>query len=126
MIFLEDPPPGVRDRWKKGATMCAAWGIPCTHTSVWRLYRSYAIEWRQRLSHETDFASNENPEVLQERLAKLATLRSIEALANPHLSPECIIGLARIEQRKAILDFARAQHREQMDFRWGKLCRFDH
>jgi hypothetical protein len=115
MIFLDDPPAGVRDRWKKGAKMCAAWGITCTHTSVWRLYRSYAIEWRQRLSHDTDFASNESSEALEERLAKLAVLRSIEMLANPNLSPECVIGLARIEQRKVILDFARERHEDKMD-----------
>jgi len=52
MIFLDDPPPGVSDRWKEGAKMCCDWGIPCTGASVWRLYRSHAFEWRLRLAQE--------------------------------------------------------------------------
>ncbi len=52
MIFLDDPPPGVRDRWKQGAKMCSAGGIPCTGPSVWRLYRSHVLEWRVRLAAE--------------------------------------------------------------------------
>src|SRR5258707_5518833 len=52
MIFLDDPPPGVSDRWKEGARMCSDWGVPCTGASVWRLYRSHALEWRLRLAQQ--------------------------------------------------------------------------
>ena len=56
MIFLDDPPPGVTDRWKEGAAMCASWGIACSGASVWRLYRSHAVEWRAHLALQVDLA----------------------------------------------------------------------
>src|ERR1017187_5192530 len=59
MIFLEDPPAGVRDRWKEGAKMCGDWGVACSGASVWRLYRSYALEWRLRLAQESAASAGE-------------------------------------------------------------------
>jgi len=112
MIFLEDPPVGARDRWKEGTKMCCDWGIPCTGASVWRLYRSYALEWRLRLAQEGGSTVGETPESLIEKTAQMVTLRTFEALANPQPPPGCLLGLARIELRKKALEFARQKHQD--------------
>ena len=46
MVFLEDPPPDVGDRWQAGAELCAAQGVPTSRMSVWRFYRTHILEWR--------------------------------------------------------------------------------
>jgi hypothetical protein len=107
MIFLDNPPPGTRDRWKRGAKMCTPWGIPCTGASVWRLYRSYALEWRLRLAHETDSTVTGSPESLEQKAAQMVALRTYEVLAHPHLPHSSLVSLARIEFRKKALEFAR-------------------
>jgi len=112
MIFLDDPPPGVSDRWKEGAKMCCDWGIPCTGASVWRLHRSYALEWRLRLARETGSTAGETPESLAEKTAQMVTLRTFEVLANPQSPPACLVGLARIELRKKALELARQKHQD--------------
>jgi hypothetical protein len=113
MIFLEDPPADVRDRWKEGAKMCCDWGIPCSGASVWRLYRSHALEWRLRLAQEGGSAVGETPEALIEKTAQMVTLRTFEVLANPQSPPSCLVGLARIELRKKALEFARQKHQDR-------------
>jgi hypothetical protein len=113
MIFLDDPPPDVGDRWKEGARMCSDWGIPCTGASVWRLYRSYALEWRLRLAQEAGSTVGETPESLTEKTAQMVTLRTFEVLANPQSPPACLVGLARIELRKKALEFARQKHQDR-------------
>jgi hypothetical protein len=112
MIFLDDPPPGIRDRWKEGAEMCNAWGIPCTGASVWRLYRSYAIVWRSRLALEASAEASETPEVLDQKAAQMIAFRSREILANPQSPPASLISLARIELRKKALEFAYKKHED--------------
>ena len=112
MIFLDDPSPGVSDRWKEGAKMCSDWGIPCTGASVWRLYRSYALGWRLRLAQEAGATVGETPESLAEKTAQMVTFRTFEVLANPQSSPACLVGLARIELRKKALEFARQRHQD--------------
>src|SRR5258708_22083478 len=72
MIFLDDPPPGIGDRWKEGAKMCSDWGIHCTGASVWRLYRSYALEWRLCLAQEAGSTVCETPESLTDKTAQMA------------------------------------------------------
>ena len=113
MIFLDDPPPDVGDRWKEGARMCCDWGIPCTGASVWRLHRSYALEWRVRLAQEAGSTVGETPESLTEKTAQMVTLRTFEVLANPQSPPACLVGLARIELRKKALEFARQKHQDR-------------
>ncbi len=113
MIFLDDPPPGIRDRWKEGAKMCSDWGIPCTGASVWRLYRSHALEWRLRLAQEAGSTVGETPESLTEKTAQMVTLRTFEVLSNPHSPPACLVGLARLELRKKDLEFARQKHQDR-------------
>jgi len=112
MIFLDDPPAGARDRWKEGAKMCGEWGIPCSGAAVWRLYRSYAIEWRLRLAREVGATAGETSESLNEKTAQIVNLRTFEVLANPQSSPACLVGLARIELRKQALELARQKHRD--------------
>jgi len=109
MIFLETPPPDVRDRWKKGAEMCAEWGIPCTGASVWRLYRSHVLEWRLRLAREAT-PTTEPPESLEEKATQLVALRTFEVLANPNSTAADLLSLARIQFRKQTLEFARQKH----------------
>ena len=112
MIFLDNPPPGISDRWKEGAKMCSDWGIPCTGASVWRLYRSHILEWRLRLAQEGGSTVGETPESLIEKTAQMVTLRTFEVLANPQSPPACLLGLARIELRKKDLEFARQKHKD--------------
>jgi hypothetical protein len=112
MIFLDDPPSGVSDRWKEGAKMCSDWGIACTGASIWRLYRSYALEWRLRLAQEAGSDVGITPQALAEKAAQMVTLRTFEVLANPQASPACIVGLARLELRKQALEFARQKHKD--------------
>ena len=76
MFFLDDPPPGIRDRWKEGAAMCAALGITCSGSSVWRLYRSYAVEWRARLALQTGNAHGEAPGAPGKKVAPIIALRT--------------------------------------------------
>jgi hypothetical protein len=111
MIFLEDPPAGITDRWKEGAAMCAAWGITCSCASVWRLYRSYAVEWRTQLALEAAFAEGESLEALQQKAERMLVLRTCELLANPETPPAVLVGLARIGHRQKLLELARQKQK---------------
>ena len=113
MIFLRNPPAGSGDRWIKGAEMCAAWGVPTSHTSVWRLYHSYSVEWRARLALETTVDCNATPETLEKKAALVVAQRSCEILTDPESTPENLISLARIELRKKALEFARQKHADE-------------
>jgi hypothetical protein len=106
MIFLDDHPPGVTDRWKEGAGRCAAWGVTCSGTSVWRLSRSHALEWRVRLALKADCAQDESLEAIHERAERLLTLRACELLANPDTPAAVIVGVARLGQRRKFLELA--------------------
>jgi len=121
MIFLDDTPPGVRDRWKQGAKMCAAWGIPCSGASVWRLYRSYVLEWRLRLAHEASADIAQPGDTLDEKTARLVAHRTFEVLANPHSPAPCLLGLARIELRQRSLEFARQKHWDNQQSKTERL-----
>jgi hypothetical protein len=110
MIFLEDPPDDIRNRWIKGAEMCAAWGIHCSDTSVWRLYRSYALEWRSRLALEASLGEGEKTEVVEERAAKMLALRLCEIVGDPQAPHDSLINLALLDIRKKALEFARQKH----------------
>ena len=113
MIFLDDPPADVCDRWKEGAKMCGDWGIPCSGASVWRLYRAHVLEWRLRCAQEAGASLGETPETLQNKTAQFVSLRTLEVLANPHTAPACLVNLARIELRKQALELARLKHQDQ-------------
>ncbi len=112
MIFLDDPPPGVTDRWKEGAKMCSDWGIPCTGASVWRLYRAHALEWRLRIAQEIGATVGQTPESLTDKTAQIVALRTFEVLANPQSPPACLLGVARLELRKKALELARQIHED--------------
>jgi hypothetical protein len=113
MIFLEDPPPAVRDRWKEGAAMCGDWGVPCTGASVWRLYRSYVLEWRLRIAGEASSAAGETPESFIEKMELMVARRTFEVLANPQSPPACLLGLARLELRRKALELDRQKHEDR-------------
>ena len=76
--------------------MCAAWGIDTTHSSVWRLYRSYGVVWRARLALQAEVAP-EKPEALAHKSAQMIALRTCELLADPGTSPKTVVSLARLE-----------------------------
>ena len=43
LFFLDDPPPGTRDRWQGGAELCQKYGISTSRMAVWRFYRAHLI-----------------------------------------------------------------------------------
>jgi hypothetical protein len=96
MMFLDDPPPDTRDRWKEGAAMCVAWGIVTTHTSVLRLYRSFGVVWRARVALQAE-VSPEKSEALAQKSAQMIALRTCELLNDPDTSPATVVSLARLE-----------------------------
>lgn len=112
MLFLDDPPSDVRDRWKAGAEMCAAWGITCSGTSVYRLYCSYKIEWRARIALKMDDLSAETPETLGRKAELMVALRTCEMLGDLDAKPATLLGLARLNFRNKTLEFARQKHYE--------------
>jgi hypothetical protein len=97
MMFLDDPPPDAGDRWKKGAEMCAAWGISTSDTAVYRLFRAHAAEWRAGLALRADTLGDATIEGLEEKTARLVSLRVFEVLANPASAPTTLVNLARVE-----------------------------
>ncbi len=107
MAFLDNPPPDMKDRWKEGAKMCAEWGITCTGASVWRLYRSHALEWRMRLVDEMNPVAHETPENMEKKVECMAALRRFELLSHPQTTPHFLLSLFRIEVRKQSLTLAR-------------------
>lgn len=112
MIFLDDPPAGVGDRWARGAEMCTAWGIATSGASVWRLYRSYVIEWRARLALQMDDVTSRTNEELAQKAARLIALRTCEMLANADTPPATLVSLARIDLRQRMLHLAEEKHRD--------------
>jgi hypothetical protein len=110
MMFLAFPPPQVGDRWKKGAAMCAEWGIATSGTSVWRLYLSYGMEWRARLALQNDAARPLTPKDLAKKSAEMLALRTCELLSNPDTDSETLVRLARLALREKMLDLAREKH----------------
>jgi hypothetical protein len=109
MMFLDDPS-GTGDRWKKGAQMCAAWGITTTGPSVYRLYQSHAVEWRTHLASATDSLSAETPEALEKVTAQTIALRIREILSDPDADPATIVSIARLELQRGALELARQKH----------------
>jgi hypothetical protein len=112
MIFLDDPPPRSGDRWEKGAEMCAAWGVPCSHTSVYRLFRSYAAQWRARVALGVAEDEELKTGILEETASHLVAQRSCEMLTDPDSPPQALISLARLDLRKNALEFARKKHED--------------
>jgi hypothetical protein len=110
MLFLDNPPAKTGDRWIKGAEMCAAWGITCSHTSVYRLFRSYAAQWRARVALDVPDEEELKPEILEERASQLVAQRTCEILTDPDSTPQNLISLARLDLRKKALDLALKKH----------------
>ena len=104
MIALDDPPPGVRDRWKMGAKMCTDWGIPVSGASVWRLYRSYVLEWRFYLAQESGADASDPESSLEEKTTRMVERRSLEILTHPQAPPDVVLRLARLKLRRETLE----------------------
>ncbi len=112
MLFLDNPPAKSGDRWKKGAEMCAAWGVPCSHASVYRLFRAYAVEWRSHAALEAPANGNPKAEVLEAKASHLVAQRTCEILADPDATPQNLISLARLDLRKKALELDRKKHED--------------
>jgi hypothetical protein len=112
MIFLDDPPDGVTDRCKEGADLCAEWGITTSGTSVWRLWRSYAVEWRTSLALQVNLAPGESLEALRKRAEHMLAARNCEMLANPDTPPAILLGLGRLDLRQKAVELARQKHKD--------------
>jgi len=63
LFFLDDPPPGTRDRWQDGADLCQKHGISTSRMAVWRFYRAHILQWRREQDHARHLAvaSHTNP-----------------------------------------------------------------
>lgn len=112
MIFLDHPPVGSGDRWKKGAEMCAAWGVSCSHTAVYRLFQSYAIEWRSRIASEGVALEEDEWMAFEREVSQILPRRICEILTDPDATPESLLGVARLEFRKRVLEFAREKFQD--------------
>ena len=44
LFFLDDPPPGTRDRWQEGANLCRQHGIKTSRMAVWRFYHAHLLQ----------------------------------------------------------------------------------
>ena len=113
MVFLDDPPKDVTNRWVAGAEMCAAWGIKTSDTSVWRLYKSYLIEWRVRVTLKIDDAGIESTEVLAQKATQMIALRTCEMLGNPSTPIETLLSLFRMDLRHQRIELVRVKQRYQ-------------
>ena len=76
--------------------MCGTWGIVTTHTSVYRLFQTYGVEWRAGLALQSQIA-HEKPETLAQKSAQLISLRTCELLNDPDTAPATVVSLARLE-----------------------------
>jgi len=108
MIFLDSSPTG--NRWEKGAEMCAAWGVPTSGASVWRLFRSYAVAWRSRIAAETGLDAAEETTDIEKKAARMLALRIREILADPQASAGSLVNLALLDIRRQALELARQKY----------------
>jgi len=113
MLFLEEPPQDVTDRWKAGAEMCAAWGVATSGPAVYRLFQSYRLEWSARVALNLDDGEIESDEILAQKIARLILLRTAGMLANPGTPAAAVVGLIRADLRQKHLEFARQRHSDR-------------
>jgi hypothetical protein len=117
MVLLEDPPPGMADRWQAGAELCAEHGIPTSRMSVWRFYRAHILEWRREHAPPLAPVPEESTSQLLDRARHLVALRALESLHDPHLPPLVLVGLVQNENRRQELQLARDKFDNQLEIR---------
>jgi hypothetical protein len=116
LFFLDDPPPGTRDRWQEGADLCQKHGISTSRMAVWRFYRAHILHWRR----EQDPAPPDRPSDpketarLQDHARHLAAQRAIEILNDPRLSPGHLIGLIQNDICRQHNQLARDQFNDRL------------
>jgi hypothetical protein len=127
MVFLEDPPPDIGDRWQAGADRCAKHGITASRMAVWRFYREHVLEWRREQAPA--FGQGEG-EISEESIAKLIEekrhlihLRAVESLRHPCLPPRVLVGLVESENRRQELQLARDKFNDLLRERQADLTR---
>jgi len=117
MVFLEDPPAEVRDRWQAGADFCEAQGFPTSRMAVWRLYRAHVLAWRREQAPEVDEISETSTAELLEQARHLVALRAVESLQHPCLPPHVLVGLVQNENRRQEILLARDKFNDQIEVR---------
>jgi len=118
LFFLDDPPPGTRDRWQDGANLCQQHGITTSRMAVWRFYRAHILQWRRdqdpALEPPSDPAETAR---LQDHARHLAAQRAIEILNDPRLSPGHLIGLIQNDNFRQRNQLARDQFNDRIAVR---------
>ena len=117
MVFLEDPPTDIHDRWKAGVELCAEHGIVTSRAAVWRFYRAYVVQWRYENAPPIGKISEKSTAKLAEQARHLLSLRAAESLHHPHLAPHVLVGLVHNENRRQELQLARDKFNEQLFLR---------
>ena len=119
LFFLDDPPPRTRDRWQKGADLCARHGIQTSRMSVWRFYRAHILQWRREQIPPAPATPPDPHEIarLQEQARHLAAQRAVEILHDPRLSPGHLIGLLQNDNHRRQIQLARDQFDDRLAVR---------
>ncbi len=119
LFFLDDPPPGTRDRWQDGAELCATHRIKTSRMSVWRFYRAHILQWRR----DQNPAPPPRPPTckqtarLLDQARHLAAQRALETINDPHLSPGHLIGFLQNDNHRQKLQLARDQFNDRVNVR---------
>src|ERR1700761_8414448 len=97
LFFLEAPPQGTRDRWQKGADLCATHGVQTSRMAVWRFHRANILEWRREQAPPLPAQPPDPAEIarLHDMARHLAAQRALEMLHDPGLSPGTSSALSR-------------------------------
>ena len=119
LFFLDDPPPGTRDRWQQGADLCQQHGIKTSRMSVWRFYRAHILQWRREQNPPPPAPppDPEETERLYDQARHLAAQRLLEILNDPRLSPGHLIGLIQNDNHRRKVQLARDQFNDRLALR---------
>jgi hypothetical protein len=119
LFFLESPPEGTRDRWQKGADLCAGHGIETSRMSVWRFYHAHILEWRRAQAPPLP-AQPPKPEetaALHQMARHLAAERALDFLRDPALAPGHLVGLIQNDNHRLKIQLGRDAFNERVTVR---------
>ena len=118
-FFLEVPPEGTRDRWQKGADLCAGHGIQISRMSVWRFYHANILEWRRAQAPPLPIQppKPEETAALHEMTRHFAAQRTLDFLRDPALSPGHLVGLIQNDNNRQQIQLGRDKFNEHLKVR---------
>jgi hypothetical protein len=119
LFFLEIPPEGTRDRWQKGADLCAGHGIQTSRMAVWRFYHANILEWRRAQAPPLPIQppKPEETAALHEMARHFAAQRTLDFLRDPALSPGHLVGLIQNDNHRQKIQLGRDQFNERLTVR---------